>query len=130
MADLAAAVTLLPQVLVNVPAPRDRATSDDVLAAVAAEEAGLMGAGRVLLRPSGTEPLVRVMVEAPTQDRAEQRSLIAPVSARSRQSLTGSSRKTGISRFVFIWYSRYGGNASTARRHHSRFSSPVIWRAT
>jgi phosphoglucosamine mutase len=72
VAELAAAVSLLPQVLVNVPARRERAQADDVLAAVAAEEAGLMGAGRVLLRPSGTEPLVRVMVEAPTQDRAEQ----------------------------------------------------------
>ncbi|MDT7573049.1 MAG: phosphoglucosamine mutase, partial [Actinomycetota bacterium] len=40
--------------------------------AVAAEEAALDGGGRVLLRPSGTEPLVRVMVEAATQDDAEQ----------------------------------------------------------
>jgi phosphoglucosamine mutase len=72
VADLAAAVTLLPQVLVNVRAARDRAQAADVLDAVAAEEDGLQGDGRVLLRPSGTEPLVRVMVEAPTQERAEQ----------------------------------------------------------
>jgi phosphoglucosamine mutase len=72
VAELAAAVTLLPQVLVNVQAPRERAQADDVLAAVAAEEAELKGDGRVLLRPSGTEPLVRVMVEAPTQAHAEQ----------------------------------------------------------
>ncbi|MDX6197351.1 MAG: phosphoglucosamine mutase [Actinomycetota bacterium] len=72
VADLAAAVILLPQVLVNVRAARERAQAEDVLAAVAAEEAALAGAGRVLLRPSGTEPLVRVMVEAPTYEAAEQ----------------------------------------------------------
>jgi phosphoglucosamine mutase len=72
VAELAAAVSLLPQVLVNVTAPRERAQDSDVLAAVTQEEAALAGAGRVLLRPSGTEPLVRVMVEAPTQELAEQ----------------------------------------------------------
>jgi phosphoglucosamine mutase len=72
VAELASAVTLLPQVLVNVPAARDRAHADDVLAAVAEEEARLGDAGRVLLRPSGTEALVRVMVEAPSQQQAEQ----------------------------------------------------------
>ena len=66
LAELAAAVTLLPQVLVNVLADRSRASDDDVLAAVAVEQAALAGGGRVLLRPSGTEALVRVMVEAPT----------------------------------------------------------------
>jgi phosphoglucosamine mutase len=82
VAELAAAVTLLPQVLINVTAPRERATADDVLEAVASAEAALAGGGRVLLRPSGTEPLVRVMVEAPTQDEAERvaRSLAAVVS--------------------------------------------------
>jgi len=72
LADLAAVVSLLPQVLVNVAAPKERAEAEDVLAAVIAEEAVLAGSGRVLLRPSGTEPLVRVMVEAPTQQLAEQ----------------------------------------------------------
>jgi phosphoglucosamine mutase len=72
VAELAAAVPLLPQVLVNVQAPRDRAHADDVLAAVQAEEERLGGDGRILLRPSGTEPLVRVMVEAPTQQQADQ----------------------------------------------------------
>ena len=47
------------------------AAHDDVLAAVADEERALAGGGRVLLRPSGTEPLVRVMVEAPTTGDAE-----------------------------------------------------------
>ena len=42
----------------------------ELLAAVAAEESVLADRGRVLLRPSGTEPVVRVMVEAATQDMA------------------------------------------------------------
>lgn len=71
--DLAGVVTRLPQVLVNVP-DVDKARADDdpvVAAAVAEEEAALGDGGRVLLRPSGTEPLVRVMVEAPTVEEAE-----------------------------------------------------------
>ena len=59
----------LPQILVNVPNVDKSRTDDDAVlaAAVAEEEAALNGSGRILLRPSGTEPLVRVMVEAPTQ---------------------------------------------------------------
>jgi len=64
LAELAAVMTRLPQVLVNVRAPRTRAVDADVLDAVAREEGLLGAAGRVLLRPSGTEALVRVMVEA------------------------------------------------------------------
>jgi len=65
--SLGSVVTRLPQVLVNV-AGVDRARADDPVLAeqVAAEVAALGGRGRVLLRPSGTEPVVRVMVEAPT----------------------------------------------------------------
>ncbi len=74
LADLAGVVQRLPQVLLNVrvagSAREALAASDAVAAAVAAVEADLGDHGRVLLRPSGTEPLVRVMVEAPTQDRA------------------------------------------------------------
>lgn len=73
LADLAGAMTRLPQVLVNVPGvDKERAGTDEaLLAAVGDAEAGLAGAGRVLLRPSGTEPLVRVMVEAPTSEQAQ-----------------------------------------------------------
>ncbi len=69
---LASVMTRLPQVLVNVSGvDKGRADSDpDLLAAVRAEEAALAGTGRVLLRPSGTEPLVRVMVEAESADTA------------------------------------------------------------
>ena len=63
-------VSVLPQVLVNVRAERSRAQAPDVLEAVAEEEARLGESGRVLLRPSGTEPVVRVMVEAPTDEQA------------------------------------------------------------
>jgi len=71
--DLAAAVTRFPQVLINVPGvDKDRlARNRAVSAAVAAAEAELGASGRVLLRVSGTEPLVRVMVEADTVARAE-----------------------------------------------------------
>lgn len=69
--SLAAVVTRLPQVLLNVTGVDKSRTDDRVLAdAVAAEEVGLAGNGRVLLRPSGTEPMVRVMVEAPTDEEA------------------------------------------------------------
>lgn len=71
--QLAAVVQRLPQTLVNVPrVDRTRASTDEALAdAVRAAEAELGDTGRVLLRPSGTEPLVRVMVEAASQDDAE-----------------------------------------------------------
>ena len=71
LADLAAVMTRLPQVLVNVPGVDKARTDEDAVlaAAVAEEEADLAGRGRILLRPSGTEPLVRVMVEAPTAGR-------------------------------------------------------------
>ncbi len=77
LADLAKAVTRFPQVLINVRVGDKAAvaSSPDVLAAVDRAEAELGDSGRVLLRPSGTEPLVRVMVEAGTaadaQDIAE-----------------------------------------------------------
>ena len=73
LTDLAAAaMTRLPQILVNVPVgdPMPDA-ADRVGEHIAKVEAELGDHGRVLVRPSGTEPLVRVMVEAPTQDQAD-----------------------------------------------------------
>lgn len=72
LASLAGVMTRLPQVLVNVDGvDKSRADEDALLAAAVAEaEAELGDTGRVLLRPSGTEPLVRVMVEAETADQA------------------------------------------------------------
>ena len=74
---LAAAVTRYPQVLRNVPGPatlpeREALSASPVLRdAVAKAEASLAGEGRVLLRASGTEAMLRVMVEAPTEAAAE-----------------------------------------------------------
>ncbi|HET6997175.1 MAG TPA: phosphoglucosamine mutase [Solirubrobacterales bacterium] len=74
-AALADAVPMekLPQVLVNVEVADREAIegAGAVWEAVEAESAALDGRGRVLLRPSGTEPLVRVMVEAPSDEEAE-----------------------------------------------------------
>ncbi len=72
--DLAAVMTVYPQVLVNVRGVDHHALgSDSVIAdAVAAAEATLGDTGRVLLRPSGTEPMVRVMVEAEHQHVADE----------------------------------------------------------
>jgi phosphoglucosamine mutase len=66
------AMEKLPQRLVNVPvADRDAVMASVALAAAGrAEGRALDGRGRVLVRPSGTEQLVRVMVEAPTEDEA------------------------------------------------------------
>jgi phosphoglucosamine mutase len=73
LADLASVVTVLPQVLQNVRVADKEAVarSAAVAEAVAQAEAELGSTGRVLLRPSGTEQLVRVMVEAPTEAEAE-----------------------------------------------------------
>ncbi len=74
LARLAAVMTRLPQVLVNVPGvDKTRADTDQtVQTAVRDAERELGDGGRVLLRPSGTEALVRVMVEAETAEHAEQ----------------------------------------------------------
>jgi phosphoglucosamine mutase len=67
------AMAKLPQRLVNVRV-RDKGAFEgakDLVGAVLAEDRALAGRGRVLVRPSGTEPLVRVMVEAPTDEEAD-----------------------------------------------------------
>ena len=70
--DLALDLTVFPQVLINVRVS-DRQVADDpaVAAAVAAAEVRLGDAGRILVRPSGTESLVRVMVEAEDRETTE-----------------------------------------------------------
>jgi len=78
LAELAGVMSVYPQILVNVSGV-DRAalhTDEPLAVALAEAEAELGETGRVLLRPSGTEPLVRVMVEAadqPTADRLAHR---------------------------------------------------------
>jgi phosphoglucosamine mutase len=74
LADLAGAMTRLPQVLVNVKnVDKSRAGTDPAVQSAVADATTRLGdTGRVLLRPSGTEPLVRVMVEAESSDTADE----------------------------------------------------------
>lgn len=69
LSELKRGMTKLPQHMVNVPVARgsDVLSSPYVLRAIQAVEAELAGEGRVLLRPSGTEPVVRVMVEGTSE---------------------------------------------------------------
>jgi phosphoglucosamine mutase len=72
VAEVAGVMSRLPQVLRNVRvARRDPAVVEHLAADIAAVEGRLGELGRVLVRPSGTEPLVRVMAEAPTEAEAE-----------------------------------------------------------
>ncbi|MGZ5371956.1 phosphoglucosamine mutase [Aeromicrobium sp.] len=73
LAELATVMTRLPQVLINVPGvDKARADTDPILQGeVSAATARLGNTGRVLLRQSGTEPLVRVMVEAESHEDAQ-----------------------------------------------------------
>ena len=73
LSQLAAVMTVFPQVLVNVRGVKHRELGTDpvIAQAVTAAEAELAETGRVLLRPSGTEPMVRVMVEAESHQTAE-----------------------------------------------------------
>ncbi len=90
LAQATAGLLMYPQVLINVRIAKggDLASQGDVRAAVTAAEAALHGKGRVLLRPSGTEPLLRVMVEgedrAAVQHWAEQIAQVVRVAAESR----------------------------------------------
>ncbi len=88
LAEIAAdAMTSLPQVLVNVRVAHRMPDAADRLAdEIAAAQLDLGDEGRVLVRASGTEPLVRVMVEAPTHDRAQG---VAATLAAAAQRLAG-----------------------------------------
>ena len=70
--ELAAVMTRLPQTIINVKnVDKLRAGLDTAISSAVADASAELGSsGRVLLRPSGTEPVVRVMVEAPTDDQA------------------------------------------------------------
>ena len=84
LADFTSDLTLLPQVLVNVKlAGKVDLQASAVKDAIAAAEAELAGRGRVLLRPSGTEPVVRVMVEG--EDRAHVQKLAEAIAAAVRE---------------------------------------------
>ncbi len=69
LADLAADLVSYPQVLLNVPvrAKADLMAIPEIAAAIAGVEARLNGRGRLLVRYSGTEPLLRIMVEGPDE---------------------------------------------------------------
>ncbi|MEK4713018.1 phosphoglucosamine mutase [Sporosarcina sp. FSL K6-1540] len=70
LSELAAGMKIYPQKLVNVRVTDKNAVTDNALVAevIAEVEKEMAGNGRVLVRPSGTEPLVRVMVEAPSEE--------------------------------------------------------------
>jgi phosphoglucosamine mutase len=72
VAALAGVMERFPQVMINVPVVRKERldAAEDVWEAIRAREAQLDGTGRVLVRASGTEPLIRVMVEAETEELA------------------------------------------------------------
>ncbi|MEG2213916.1 MAG: phosphoglucosamine mutase, partial [Clostridiales bacterium] len=65
LSQLSQVMERLPQVLVNVQVSRKTGWQDEqaIVSAITAAETALAGQGRVLLRPSGTEPVIRVMAE-------------------------------------------------------------------
>ena len=71
LSEAAAVMPRFPQVIRNLPRTARGPLPDGLVAAVESVNAGLDGAGRVLVRPSGTEPLVRVLAEAETPEAAE-----------------------------------------------------------
>ena len=72
VSEAASVMRRFPQQLINVRVTDKHAVAGNgaVAAQIAREDAELAGSGRILVRPSGTEPLVRVMVEAPTDEQA------------------------------------------------------------
>ncbi len=86
---LAGAMEVLPQVLVNVRVREEKkhafASDPELREAIAQAEQALQGQGRVLVRPSGTEALVRIMVEG--KDRAQIQALVESLAERMRRRL-------------------------------------------
>lgn len=74
LSELAAEMEKFPQMLVNVKVSDKHAVmeNENIKATIASVEEEMAGDGRILVRPSGTEPLVRVMAEAPTEDLCRQ----------------------------------------------------------
>ena len=74
LADLCSGMTMLPQILINVrfSGKDDPLTNPEVKSAIAQAEQQLSNNGRVLIRKSGTEPLIRVMVEGSNQSQVQQ----------------------------------------------------------
>jgi phosphoglucosamine mutase len=72
LSELASVMKIMPQVLVNVKVPAEfkciHVDDKDIATEIAAIEEKLNGKGRVLIRPSGTEPLVRIMLEGEVQE--------------------------------------------------------------
>jgi phosphoglucosamine mutase len=89
LAELTADLVMFPQVLVNVPVPKgfDWQKDGAIANAQAEAEKSLHGRGRVLLRPSGTEPLLRVMVEGEPKEVVEQAA--NSIAAAVRQAAAG-----------------------------------------
>jgi phosphoglucosamine mutase len=90
LAELASVMTVFPQIMINVRGVDHHALKSNVVIAeaVAAAEAHLGETGRVLLRPSGTEPMVRVMVEAAEQHTADRIAHELTVVVRSELALS------------------------------------------
>ena len=76
LSDMVDHVSLYPQVMINVRVQnkRDTSTIPELVAAVAQSEKEMNGRGRVLLRPSGTEPFIRVMVEGEDAEMVQQQA--------------------------------------------------------
>ena len=89
--ELAAQMTMFPQTMINVRLPaqtkaRDIVLLKEVVAAVNQAETALSGDGRVLLRPSGTEPVIRVMVEG--KDKSKVEAICAQIADVVKQQIT------------------------------------------
>ena len=103
LADLAAELVTYPQVLVNVRVTREARTSRRVpaiAAAMARVEERLAGQGRLLVRYSGTEPLLRVMIEG--RDQSEIQHWAAEIAGTVKEHSADGSRQAGCAGVVLF----------------------------